>query len=109
MGYLWAREVGVGSQSQHYHLAVLLNQHLFRNSYYVIHDCIEPICEGWGWPKPFTPENFYYVVRRGDQQSYDDAFYRASYSCKTRTKGVKALVANDYGSSRIKLNLEIAA
>ena len=107
VGFVWAREMEKAKR-QHYHLVILLNQHVFNNSAYVIHSCVEPICEGWEWPKPYTPKNCYYVIKRGNQESYNTAFHRASYLCKVRGKGYKSKAANDYGRSHFKEKSEAA-
>lgn len=100
IGYLWAREIEKAKQ-QHYHLVLLLDGRKIQYPAKVIQD-VEFIAGGWDWPKPFTPKNCYYLIKREDTETYSKAFYRGSYLAKTRGKGYKAATANNYGHSNIE-------
>jgi len=100
VGYLWVREVEK-AKSQHYHLLLLLDA----NKIYHPGKLIRWIEEKWtnrDRPKPFTPKNCYTHMKRGDELAIKEVFYRASYLAKERSKGHKAMCANDYSTSRIK-------
>src|SRR5690606_22167865 len=64
IGYLWVRELEK-AKHQHYHLVLMLDGHAIRHPAKVIAK-IESIVDGWGWPKPYTPKNCYYLVHRTD-------------------------------------------
>jgi len=100
IGHIWAREQETAKQ-QHWHLVLLLDASKVRHPKYVI-ELIEQIAERWDWPKPYTPENCYAIIRRDDADAYGKAFKRASYLAKERGKGHKAKAANDYNRSHIR-------
>ncbi|WP_297831445.1 inovirus Gp2 family protein [Pseudomonas sp.] len=96
--YVWAKEVGHRSRP-HYHLAILLN----KDAYCAIgayaldrNNMFNRLHEAWasalGLPVSAVsglvhiPDNAYYFLRRDDQDSIADFFYRASYMCKSATK-----------------------
>lgn len=100
IGYLWVRELEKAKQ-QHYHLVLMVSAKEVQHPARIIQE-VERIAEGWGWPKPWTPDRCFYVVRRTDSRAYGEAFYRGSYLAKERGKGYKGLTAKNYGSSNIK-------
>jgi hypothetical protein len=99
VAYLWAREQNT-SDRQHYHLILILNAHKVRHPAKIIKRA-ETIAEGWEWPKPFTPKNCYYLIKREDKKAYRDALYRGSYLAKAFTKSGKGKTAHNYGRSKI--------
>ena len=101
MGYIWVRELGKRG-SQHYHLALFLNGSKVQSSHSVFDLCVK-IWEGWNQPRPsFSARRCYYLLRRGDYNTYAEAFYHLSYLAKTKTKGNRPSATNDYSTSRIK-------
>lgn len=98
--FVWVREVEKAKR-QHYHVWFMLDGSKVRVTHNVIPIC-ENIWEGWGYPKPYTPKNCYYLIKRGDDDKFSAAFYRASYLAKVRGKGYKASKANDFSSSRLR-------
>ena len=110
VGYLWARErvlkhTDNHNKPQHYHLLIVLDgskvQHPSR-----IHKLIEDIWCLWGQPKPYTPKNSYYQIRRGNQAQFNAAFKRGTYLAKVQTKGNKASETNTYSASRLKKKMK---
>ena len=110
--YAWAREVGHQGRP-HYHLAILLN----KDAYCAIgayapgrDNMFNRLHEAWasalGLPGNAVsglvhiPNNAYYFLRRDDQGSIADFFYRASYMCKAATKAY-GNGGHGFGSSRI--------
>lgn len=100
LGYIWVREQE-RAKHQHYHFALLIDANKIRYPKKVI-TIIEDIWQKWLLPKPFTPGHCYYLVHRGDNTAYQEAFYRLSYMAKERGKGYKAKTANDFSTSRIR-------
>lgn len=110
--YVWAKEVGHRGRP-HYHLAILLN----KDAYCAIgayapgrDNMFNRLHEAWasalGLPGNTVsglvhiPVNAYYFLRRDDQGSIADFFYRASYMCKAATKAY-GNGGHGFGSSRI--------
>lgn len=96
--YVWAREVGECGRP-HYHLVILLNNDAYctlgqftsqHNN--IFHRLEEAWASALGLPVSTSsglvaiPANPTYPLQRGDQQSIDALFYRASYLCKSATK-----------------------
>ena len=100
VGYVWVREIEK-AKSQHYHLALVLDGNKVNYPAKVI-KLVEEIWQGTGNPKPYTPEKCYYLIKRGQNYVYKEAFRRLSYLAKKRGKGYKSKTANDYSTSRIK-------
>lgn len=110
--YVWAREVGQQGRP-HYHLAILLNKDAFcavgayepgrNNMFNRLH---EAWASALGLPVSAVtglvhfPDNASYFLRRDDQGSIADFFYRASYMCKAATKAY-GNGGHGFGSSRI--------
>lgn len=109
--YVWTREFTELGRP-HYHLLILLNNDAFTslgdfnlgsNNMY------NRVVEAWGsalkcHPGEIEtlvhfPENPMYRLRRGDLESYQDIFYRASYFCKADTKQYRDR-GHAFGSSR---------
>ncbi len=103
LGYVWVREMENVDQ-QHYHTALLVDRHVIQHPGRLIRIC-EELWQSLGQPKPYTPKNCFYTVRRDDPESFRAAFYRVSYLAKVRGKGCKASTANDFSSSRLKRKL----
>jgi len=101
IGHIWAREQETADK-QHYHCALLLDGNKLRRGKEVI-ERIERICDNWDLPKPYTPENSYYQVKRGMDDQFSACFRRLSYCAKVNGKGKQGLACNDYSTSRIKL------
>ncbi len=101
MGFVWVREQEK-AKSQHYHLALFIDANKVRHPHHIILG-IEAIWQSWLNPKPFTPKNCYYIIKRNDPESIIEPFYRLSYLAKVRGKGYKNKTANDFSTSRICL------
>ena len=101
VGHLWVREQEK-AKGQHYHLTFMLDGRKIQRPHHVIKK-IESLAEGWGWPKPFTPEKCFVDVRKNDELAYSRAFYRSSYLAKTRGKGYGGKLAKNFSASRLKL------
>ncbi|SFU48990.1 inovirus Gp2 family protein [Halomonas korlensis] len=96
--YVWCREVGENGKP-HYHFFLILN----RDAYHMIGEACSPnenlfnrISRAWysalgvEWnpqePWIHVPENPMYWIDKHDAESFQRAFYRASYLCKADTK-----------------------
>ncbi|SDJ97808.1 inovirus Gp2 family protein [Billgrantia gudaonensis] len=109
--YVWCREVGSNGKP-HYHLFLMLN----RDAYHLPGRIGSPnenlfnrvsrawysaLGVAWSHQEPWihVPQNPVYWIDRDDAESFQRAFYRASYLCKADTKhyglGVRA-----FGTSR---------
>lgn len=101
VGHVWTREHGKGA-AQHYHLGLFLDGSVIQYPQKIFELCAV-IWEGWNQPRPiFNPKRCYYMLKRGDDQTYREAFKHLSYFAKTRTKGNRPPSTNDYSTSRIK-------
>jgi len=100
VGYIWVREIEK-AKSQHYHLMIMVDGRTIRHPSKVI-EWIERYWQLRGEPKPYTPKSCYTIVKRCQPETYQKAFYRASYLAKSRGKGYKNPTANNYSTSRIK-------
>ncbi|SHE75120.1 Protein of unknown function [Modicisalibacter ilicicola DSM 19980] len=109
--YIWFREVATNGKP-HYHFFVILN----RDAYHMIGEACSPnenlfnrISRAWysalgvKWnrqePWIHVPENPMYWIDRDDAESFQCAFYRASYLCKAETKQY-GLGLRAFGTSR---------
>ena len=101
LGFVWVRE-REKAKKQHYHLAVMLDANKVNYPGGVL-QVVDNVWKGWAQPKPYTPENCYYIIHRGFFSEYQNAFFRLSYMAKERGKGCKSKTANDYSTSRIRL------
>ncbi|WP_252107965.1 MULTISPECIES: inovirus Gp2 family protein [unclassified Halomonas] len=109
--YVWCREVGSNGKP-HYHFFILLN----RDAYHMLGRACSPnenlisrVSRAWYsalgvlWnpqePWVHVPKNPTYWIDRDNADSFQEAFYRASYLCKADTKqygiGLRA-----FGTSR---------
>ena len=100
VGYVWARETAK-SDVQHYHCAIMLDGSKVWVAARVL-KFIDEIAERWDLPRPYTPKNCYYNLRRNERESYERCFYRLSYLAKTSTKVARPKATNDYSTSRLK-------
>lgn len=109
--YVWCREVGTKGKP-HYHFFLILN----RDAYHLpgrVGSPNENLCSRvsrawysalgveWNPLKPwiYVPQNPVYWIDRGEPQSFEEAFYRASYLCKADTK-IYGLGLRAFGTSR---------
>lgn len=109
--YVWCREVGRNSKP-HYHFFFLLN----RDAYHMPGKACSPnenlisrVSRAWYsalgivWnpqePWVHVPDKPFYRIDRGDAESFQEAFYRASYLCKAKTKQY-GLGMRVFGTSR---------
>jgi hypothetical protein len=100
-GYLWVREQE-RSKSQHYHVMLIIDANKIQQPAALL----GWLQERWsvrGHPRPYVPENCFYMVHRGDEIAFGEAFYRCSYLAKARGKGYGSLGANNYSGSRVGL------
>ncbi|MGJ7462330.1 inovirus Gp2 family protein [Halomonas sp. MA07-2] len=96
--YVWCREVGTNGKP-HYHFFFIIN----RDAYHMIGKACSPnenlvnrISRAWysalgvAWnpqePWIHVPQKPVYWIDKGDAESFQQAFYRASYLCKADTK-----------------------
>lgn len=100
VGYIWVREMEK-AKKQHYHLALFIDGNKIQHPAKLIH-WIEERWQSRGQPKPYTPQNCFYTLRRNDGRGFDAAFKRLSYLAKIRGKGYRNESVNDYSASRIK-------
>ena len=109
--YVWCREIG-STGKPHYHFFLLLNRdayHLPGKACSPNENLISRVSRAWYsalgvvWnpqePWVHVPDHPYYWIDRDNVNSFQDAFYRASYLCKADTKqygiGLRA-----FGASR---------
>jgi hypothetical protein len=96
--FVWVREFGITGEP-HYHLLILMNADAFSSlGDFVLgrDNMYNRVVEAWGSALGVPcddietlvhfPENPVYWLRRGDLESYQALFYRASYFCKADTK-----------------------
>ncbi len=109
--YVWAKEIGFGGKP-HYHLAILLNRGAFRTLGYFKseqNNMFNRLEEAWASALRLPveavgglvhiPDNPSYELNRGDRQSQDALFQRASYLCKAASKAYGNR-QHAFGSSR---------
>lgn len=109
--YVWIREVGINGKP-HYHFFFLLNRdayHMPGRACSSNENLISRVSRAWcsalgiAWnpqkPLVHVPDNSYYWIKRGDMNSFQEAFYRASYLCKADTKQY-GLGLRTFGTSR---------
>lgn len=109
--YAWCREIGTNGKP-HYHCFLVLNHgayHLPGRADSANENLSRRVSRAWysalgvEWnpqePWIHVPENPVYWIDRGDPQSFQEAFYRASYLCKADTK-IYGLGLRAFGTSR---------
>lgn len=98
IGHVWAREFGK-KKKRHWHLVLLLDGNILQNSWMVI----EKVKSYWELTKRNgevkVPRNCFTQMIRGDEDSFNEAFYRSSYLTKERSKFVGG--DRSFGSSRL--------
>jgi len=98
IGHVWAREFGK-KKKRHWHLVLLLDGNILQNSWMVI----EKVKSYWELTKKNgevqVPRNCFTQMIRGDEDSFNEAFYRSSYLAKERSKFVGG--DRSFGSSRL--------
>ncbi len=100
VGHFWAREYGK-KKKLHWHLVLLLDGNILQNSW-AVNDKIKSYWEQTrkiGEVK--IPRNCFTQIKRGDADSFEKAFYRATYLTKERSKFVGN--SRSYGASRLTL------
>ena len=110
--YVWCRENGQHG-IPHYHVAIMLNYDAFctLGKFEMDRDNLfNRLHEAWASALDLSvdrviglvefPSNPFYVLRRDDENSIADFFYRASYLCKAETKSYGNGV-HGFGSSRV--------
>ncbi|WP_172462165.1 YagK/YfjJ domain-containing protein [Psychrobacter phenylpyruvicus] len=101
VGHLWVRE-REKSKQQHYHLMLMIDANKVRHPKRII-ERIDYMASIYNL-SAYTPKNCYYLIKRDDQDKFNEAFKRGSYLAKQRGKGYKGKLANNYSASRIKVN-----
>ncbi|WP_157698053.1 inovirus Gp2 family protein [Halomonas sp. N3-2A] len=109
--YVWCREVGLNGKP-HYHFFLLLNRdvyHMPGKACSQNENLISRVSRAWysalrvTWnpqePWVHVPDNPHYWISRDDANSFQEAFYRASYLCKADTKQY-GLGMRTFGTSR---------
>ncbi|MFT4953598.1 MAG: hypothetical protein ACI9A0_003317 [Pseudoalteromonas tetraodonis] len=104
IGHVWVREFGK-KKKLHWHLVLLLDGNILQNSWMVI----EKIKGYWEQVKSFGEvkvlRNCFTQMIRGDEGSFDEAFYRSSYLAKERSKFVGG--DRSFGSSRLANKVKV--
>jgi len=100
LGFVWVREKE-RAKSQHYHLALFIDACKVQRPHNIISK-VETLWQSRSHPKPFTPKNCYYIIKRDEPETLIKPFQRLSYFAKVRGKGYKNKTANDFSTSRIK-------
>ncbi len=101
IGHTWAREQET-SDTQHYHTAFMLDGNKVRRAKEFINR-LQKMCDEWGLPVAWIPDNCYYQIDRGDNTAFANCFKRLAYCAKVKGKGKKGITCNDYSTSRVKL------
>ena len=109
--YVWCREVGINGKP-HYHFFLILNRdayHMPGRACSPNENLISRVSRAWYsalgivWnpqePWIHVPANPFYWIDRDDPNSFQKAFYRASYLCKAETKQY-GLGVRTFGTSR---------
>ncbi|MGP9631999.1 inovirus Gp2 family protein [Halomonas sp. AOP43-A1-21] len=109
--YVWSREVG-NNGKPHYHFLLLLNRdayHMPGRACSPNENLISRISRAWYsalgmvWnlqePWIHVPAHPFYWIEQNDPNSFQEAFYRASYLCKAETKQY-GLGLRAFGTSR---------
>jgi hypothetical protein len=109
--YVWCREIGSNGKP-HYHFLLLLNRdayHMPGRACSPNENLISRVSRAWYsalgivWnpqePWVHVPTNPFYWIIRGNADSFQEAFYRASYLCKANTKQY-GLGMRTFGNSR---------
>ncbi|MFS8173558.1 inovirus Gp2 family protein [Vreelandella titanicae] len=109
--YVWSREIGINGKP-HYHFFLLLNHaayHMPGKACSHNENLISRISRAWysalgvAWnpqePWVHVPAHPFYWIDRNDPNSFQEAFYRASYLCKADTKQY-GLGLRTFGTSR---------
>jgi|TARA_R110000824_G_scaffold391527_3_gene589377 hypothetical protein len=104
IGHVWAREFGK-KKKRHWHLVLLLDGNILQNSWMLI----EKIKGYWEQTKNFgevkVPQKCFTQIIRGDEESFNEAFYRSSYLAKERSKFVGG--GRSFGSSRLSNKVKV--
>lgn len=102
VGYLWCREQHRANQ-HHYHLAVLVDGNQYQRPKALI-NIARQYWDELDIGSIHIPKQCYAVIRRGDDQAYQEQFERLSYLAKVYSKSPsqRSASANDYEGSRIK-------
>lgn len=114
IGYVWCREQQT-VKHQHYHVFMMVNGSKIDNTFKIFEE-IQNISDRTPLlAEPHIPKNAYIMVNRGDDDAFNEAFYRASYLAKIRTKGYKGVKpkkgervldrVNNYNATNIKPRL----
>ncbi len=103
IGHFWAREIGK-KKGLHWHLVLLLDGNIIQSSWAII----DKIKSYWEITKSIgkvqVPHNPFKQILRGDEDSFNEAFYRSSYLTKERSKFIGT--DRSYGSSRLALKIK---
>lgn len=102
LGYVWVREKEK-AKAQHYHVMLILDGNKIRYPCNLL-KWVETRWENMGNPKPYTPKNCYYFMKRTDNDIIDSCMYRVSYLAKMRGKGYKPKHVRDFSSSRVSID-----
>lgn len=115
MGYVWVREVSTQG-GLHYHVWLMINGKDAKSGYNFIEksrQIVERHSHRGYRNVPYPPKSkdgiekeYFYLVRRDDDNEYEKAFYHVSYFAKERTKDKHNLSpkGKNYSSSRITPN-----
>lgn len=104
IGHVWVREFGK-KKKRHWHLVLLLDGNILQNSWALT----EKIKTYWEQTKRFgdvkIPRKPFKQIIRGDESSFNEAFYRSSYLAKERSKFVGG--DRSFGSSRLSNKVKV--
>jgi len=102
VGYIWAREQDT-SDKQHYHCCLILDGNKVQYPDRIIRR-MQNITRCLGLPCVYIPDHCYYMINRGDHESFSVAFSRFSYLSKVKTKTARQGAFNDYSSSSVMMS-----
>jgi hypothetical protein len=102
VGFAWCRELEKAKQ-QHYHYALIIDGHKVNYP----DEVNKKVKEIWRQldGSEYFPKNCYYNVKRNDYGAIQAVIWRISYLAKARGKGYKPDQTKNYGTSRIKLEV----
>ncbi len=104
IGHVWVSEFGK-KKKRHWHLVLLLDGNILQSSWVVI----DKVKTYWELTKMNgevkVPRNCFTRIIRGDEESFNEAFYRSSYLAKERSKFVGG--DRSFGSSRLAKKVKV--
>ncbi|WP_417559215.1 YagK/YfjJ domain-containing protein [Marinomonas sp.] len=100
VAYLWCREQHKADH-QHYHAAFIVDGNKHQRPGLLINQA-RRYWDDRDIGTLSIPKQCYKILRRGDNEAYQQVFERLSYIAKVFSKGTRGNTINDYSTSRIK-------